>query len=424
MVNGCPPRSDKDRMRDLLFRFKFKRVKKYLLICLIGGTIISGCKVNRVATKSAGTTPKADSLAGVGLVPKRDTLFITSQGDTLASLGEEVTIGIHRLLKDTLSIIGVGDIMMGTNFPKPEYLPPDSGRFLLAEAKPFLKDADVTFGNLEGVILNDGGTQKHCKNPDLCYLFRSPEYMAAHLKQAGFDVLSTANNHAGDFGDIGRQNTMNVLDSLEIHHAGLQSKPYETFIIDGMKYGFAAFAPNSGTMSIHDHEGAKKIVSHLDSISDVVIVSFHGGAEGKKYQHVTRETETFYGENRGNVYQFSHDLIDAGADVIFGHGPHVVRAIEVYNNRFIAYSLGNFCTYARFNLKGPNALAPIIKVFTGADGSFLYARVFPFIQRAPGGPKIDQEKTVITKLRELMSTDFPENRLSLDDEGFIRYITQ
>lgn len=399
-------------------------LNKYLFIFLTCTVIITGCKVNRLQTKSTGTTHPADTLPQADRIKPQDTLFITSRGDTLTSLDEEIAIGIHRLIKDTLSIIGVGDIMLGTNFPKPDYLPPDSGRFLLSEARPFLVDADVTFGNLEGVILNDGGTPKNCKNPDLCYLFRSPEYLAVHLKQAGFDVLSTANNHAGDFGDIGRQNTMRVLDSLEIYHAGLQAKPYETFIIDGMKYGFAAFAPNSGTMSIHDHEAAIEIVSYLDSISDVVIVSFHGGAEGKKYQHVTRKTETFYGENRGNVYQFSHDLVDAGADVIFGHGPHVLRAVEVYNNRFIAYSLGNFCTYARFNLKGPNSLAPIVKVFTEADGQFLHARIFPFIQLSPGGPQIDKNKKAISKLRELMTADFPENRIVLDDQGFIRYVTQ
>ena len=397
-------------------------LKNCLLACLITCTLITGCKVNRISTKSTGTNLPVDS-AATGL-EKQDTLFITSIGDTLTSLDGEVAIGIHRLIKDTLSIIGVGDIMLGTNFPKPDYLPPDSGRFLLSDAQPFLVDADVTFGNLEGVILNDGGTPKHCKNPDLCYLFRSPEYLATHLKWAGFDVMSTANNHAGDFGDIGRLNTMRVLDSLEIHHAGLHATPYETFMVDGMKYGFAAFAPNSGTMSIHDHEAAMGIVSHLDSISDVVIVSFHGGAEGKKYQHVTRETETFYGENRGNVYQFSHDLVDAGADVIFGHGPHVVRAVEVYKDRFIAYSLGNFCTYARFNLKGPNGLAPIVKVFTTANGGFLHARVLPFIQISPGGPQIDKNNGAITKIRELMTIDFPESRISLDDLGYIRYITQ
>ncbi|MDN5213969.1 CapA family protein [Fulvivirgaceae bacterium BMA12] len=398
------------------------QIKYCLFVCLISAILATGCKVNRVS--SSRSNQSIDSTSALVPTLKQDSIFVTSKGDTLTSLDKEVAIGIKRLIKDTLSIIGVGDIMLGTNFPKPDYLPPDSGRFLLSEAQPFLRDADVTFGNLEGVILDDGGTPKHCKNPDLCYLFRSPKYMVGHLKEAGFDVVSTANNHAGDFGDIGRMSTMKVLDSVYIRHAGLQTKPYDTFMIDGMKYGFVAFAPNSGTMSIHDHEAAKKIVTHLDSISDVVIVSFHGGAEGKKYEHVTRETETFYGENRGNVYQFSHDMIDAGADVIFGHGPHVVRAIEVYNDRFICYSLGNFCTYARFNLKGPNSLAPIVKVFTKADGQFLYAKIFPFLQISPGGPQIDESKSVIQKLRELMTLDFPENRVSLDEQGYIRYVTQ
>lgn len=381
--------------------------------------LISGCKTSRLVTGN--TTNNADPVDSVVVVPK---FHITAKGDTLSTLDEEVTIGINRLIKDTLSIIGVGDIMLGTNFPKVSYLPPDSGRYLLAEAKPFLENADVTFGNLEGVILDDGGTPKNCKNPDLCYLFRSPEYLAENLQLSGFDIFSTANNHAGDFGDIGRENTSKILDSLGFSHAGLEGKPYSTFIRDGMKYGFAAFAPNSGTMSIHDIEGAKKIVMHLDSISDVVIISFHGGAEGRKYQHVTRETETFYGENRGNVYQFSHELIDAGADVIFGHGPHVVRAIEIYQNRFIAYSLGNFCTYARFNLKNENGLAPIIKVYTSAKGEFLYGQVIPFRQVSPGGPKFDDTGGVISKISELTNQDFPENKISLDDKGYIRVLTQ
>jgi len=353
-----------------------------------------------------------------------DTYYITQQGDTLASLNEEVTIGIHRLMKDTLSIIGVGDIMLGTNFPDSSYLPPDNGRYLLEAARPFLVDADVTFGNLEGVILNEGGEQKKCKNPELCYLFRSPESLANELKLSGFDVMSTANNHAGDFGDEGRQNTMRVLDSLNIHHAGQQVKPQVTFKIDGIKYGFAAFAPNSGTMSINDHEAAKEIIQGLDSICDVVIVSFHGGAEGKKYQHVLREEEIFYGENRGNVYQFSHDLIDAGADIVFGHGPHVVRAIEVYNQRFIAYSLGNFCTYARFNLNKESGYAPIINVFTNAEGEFYEARIIPFVQYSPGGPVLDKENRVIPKIRELTNKDFPEGNLSIDEKGYIRIIIQ
>ena len=312
--------------------------------------------------------------------------------------------------------------MMGTNFPEDHYLPPHNGRHLFAEVDSILRSTQVTFGNLEGVILNEGGSPKNCKNPKLCYLFRTPEVFVENLVQAGFTVMSTANNHAGDFGEEGRINTMKVLDSVGIAHAGLLNKPQAMFKVKGMRYGFAAFAPNNGTVSIHDIEGAAAIVAGLDSLNDIVIVSYHGGAEGKKYQRVTRETEYFYGENRGNIYAFAHALIDAGADVVFGHGPHVTRAIEVYKERFISYSLGNFCTFARFNLKGENGIAPIIKLYIDHQGRFLKGRIIPVLQEGQGGPKIDPEGRAILKNRELTEKDFPEAPLTIEETGIITYI--
>ena len=122
-------------------------------------------------------------------------------------------------------------------------------------------------------------------------------------------------------------------------------------------------APNNGTIDINDHKNAISLVQKLDSLCDIVIVSFHGGAEGANHTHITRNNEIFLGENRGNPYKFSRDVIDAGADIVFGHGPHVTRAIDIYKDRFIAYSLGNFATYGRFNLNGVSGIAPIVKVF-------------------------------------------------------------
>lgn len=347
------------------------------------------------------------------------TYFITQQGDTLEKLDQPVQVEINRLLPDTVSIIGVGDIMLGTNFPDESYLPSDSAKQLLAGVAPVLQDAHLTFGNLEGVLLNEGGEQKKCNDPKLCYLFRMPLYMAERLKEAGFDALSLANNHAGDFGDTGRQSTMQTLDSLGIEHAGQLQQPYTLFKHEGLKWAMVAFSPNTGTLSITDIDRAEEIVQELDSLADIVLVSFHGGAEGKKHQHVTRETEEFYGENRGNVYEFSHRLIDAGADVIFGHGPHVTRAIEVYKDRFIAYSLGNFATYARFNLRGPNGITPIVKVFTEPDGRFIKADIIPVIQLYEGIPAIDPQKRAIKTIQELTTADFPEVPVIITDEGTI-----
>ncbi|UII26041.1 CapA family protein [Fulvivirga maritima] len=393
---------------------KLHPVLSFLLVVFF----LSACKVAQKSSSTQSQAPAIDSTA----IAVQDTTILEPDTVAVVEGQDSVELQAHRLLKDTVSIIGVGDIMMGTNFPETWYLPPNEGKDLLKEVNPILQNADVTFGNLEGVILDEGGNPKYCKDPKVCYIFRSPEYLAQNLVTAGFDVMSTANNHAGDFGDPGRKNTMRVLDSLNIHHAGQTVRPYSTFMLDGMKYGFAAFSPNTGTMSINNVAAAQKIVAHLDSISDIVIVSFHGGAEGSKYQHVTRKNEYFYGENRGNVYLFAHEMINAGADVIFGHGPHVTRAVEVYNDRFIIYSLGNFCTYARFNLRGDNGLAPIVKVFTDSEGKFLKAQVTPVIQKAPGGPSIDKQKRIITKLQELTAEDFPESQIKIDDSGLINYI--
>lgn len=319
---------------------------------------------------------------------------------------------------DTVSIIGVGDVMLGTAYPHVKYLPPnDDCRPLLAEVKAILQNADVTFGNLEGCFLNSGPTTKNCKDTLKCYAFRMPDRYAPCLKEAGFTVMSLANNHSGDFGVPGRKNTMRLLDSLGIEYGGLEVKPTAEFEINGVKYGFVAFAPIRATLDMLNLKMAAEKVAELKKRNDIVIVSFHGGAEGRAHEHVTRKVEEFYGEDRGNVYEFAHQMVDAGADVIFGHGPHVARAIEVYKDRLIAYSLGNFCTYARFNLSGPNALAPIIKVYMDSTGKFLNGQIFSAHQLGEGGATLDQNNRALKKIKYLTEQDFPESKLKFYESG-------
>ena len=321
---------------------------------------------------------------------------------------------------ESFVVIGVGDMMLGTNYPSPSYLPPNGGKDLLAEVRDILRSADLTFGNLEGAILDSGGTPKTCRNPDVCYVFRSPESYVQHFVDAGFDFLSLANNHSGDFGPTGRQRTKAVLKEAGIAYAGLAgTDEYAIIEREGVKYGMAAFAPNVGTLSIHDLPKAKAIVSKLKEKCDIVIVSFHGGAEGAKHQNVPRKPETYYGENRGDVYKFSHAMVDAGADIIFGHGPHVTRAIELYKDRLICYSLGNFCTYGRFNLAGPAGIAPIIAVEVDRQGAFLRGQITPTYQQKAHGPKIDPQQRAIHKLIELTKADFPETPLEITTDGKI-----
>jgi hypothetical protein len=244
-----------------------------------------------------------------------------------------------------------------------------------------------------------------------------------NLLDAGFDMMSLANNHAGDMGDAGRDTTMKTLIHAGILHAGQMSMKSTILVKDSIRYGLAAFAPNTNCVPLNDLEGARNLVLSLDSLVDIVIVSFHGGAEGAKFQNVPRRHEIFHGEDRGDVYEFSHTLVDAGADIIFGHGPHVTRGIEVYNNRLIAYSLGNFCTYKGINVAGVNGLAPIVKVFTNNSGEFIKGEITPTVQTHAAGVQIDPQKTVI-KIQDLSKKDFPESEAEIDDNGLITYLRQ
>lgn len=338
-------------------------------------------------------------------------LFISCQGKTSSVAQQKIDTPKLKKLKDTIHIVAVGDMMLGSAFPSKSNLPPDDAINSFSAIIPFLK-GDLVFGNLEGCFLNSGNSTK-CKglNPNSCYAFRMPDRYAGIFQKAGFNVLSVANNHVGDFDAKGRKNTARILDSLQIHYAGQLDKPFDIFEIDSVKYAFCAFAPNENTVSIKHIDSAKLLVAELKKQVDLVIVSFHGGGEGAKFERVTRRTEIFYNENRGNVYAFAHGVIDAGADVVLGHGPHVTRAVELYKNKFIAYSLGNFCTYGMFSLSGPNGFAPLLQLKVNAKGDFLSADVVSVKQDKINRLTLDENGTAFKKMQELTKLDFPETKL-------------
>lgn len=319
--------------------------------------------------------------------------------------------------ESVIQIIGVGDIMLGTNYPNDSYLPPNDGKDLLQPVKAIIKSADLSFGNLEGCILSGSGEVKTCSNPNVCYAFKMPNHYVDYLVEAGFDLMSIANNHIRDFGATGASNTVSMLKQAGLNFAGLEECPFATFEKDGIRYGFAAFAPNMGTVRINDYDNARKIITQLESSCDIVIVSFHGGAEGATKKHITRQEEIFLGENRGNPFEFARMAIDAGADVVFGHGPHVTRAIDLYHDRFIAYSMGNFATYGRFNLSGPSGLAPIIALQIDPKGKFLSGKIVSIKQIGEGGPTIDDQHLALKEIQELTQTDIPESPLLIEADG-------
>ncbi len=302
-----------------------------------------------------------------------------------------------------ITIAAVGDIMLGTDFPANRL--PAGDASILSEVAGLLRSAELTFGNLEGTLADGGEPAKTCQNPSLCYLFRTPTRYVSHLVQAGFDMMSLANNHARDFGEEGRGESMRVLAAAGIAHSGRQGD-VAVLRVNEQNVAMIAFAPNIGTHSINDIPLAGMLVADLAQRHDLVIVSFHGGAEGLDALHVPRGMETYYGEDRGDLVAFAHAVIDAGADLVIGHGPHVPRGLEIYKDRLIAYSLGNFATHYGISVTGIKGLAPILFATLAHDGRFIRGRIVSARQIRPRGPVPDPQQEAFELMRRLSLEDF------------------
>jgi poly-gamma-glutamate capsule biosynthesis protein CapA/YwtB (metallophosphatase superfamily) len=284
---------------------------------------------------------------------------------------------------------------------------------------PILSAADIAFGNLEGPLLEGGTTTKCPPGSTRCFAFRSPTRYGKLLKEAGFDVLSLANNHAADFGDEGRTSTRKTLDALGIKHAGSDKAGYAMTVVEakGRKVAFIGFAHNNLVPNVNDLTFARQLVEQANKKADLVVVSFHGGAEGANAQRVPQNTEMFGTEKRGNLPLFARTVIDAGADLVLGHGPHVLRGMEIYKDRLVVYSMGNFATYGMFKLQMETALTAIFEIKMAADGKFISGRLHAGEQLGRGGPTLDKSGKAIRKVRELSVMDFGGNAPKIAADG-------
>jgi hypothetical protein len=307
--------------------------------------------------------------------------------------------------------------MLGTTFPDESTLPPNDGADLLTEVTPFLKHGDVVYGNLEGPIV-DGGDSAKCRGKKIgtCFAFRVPTRYGKHLKDAGFTAMGLANNHAMDFGLEGRASSRQVLDAMQIAHTG-EVGDIARLTVKGRKITMIAFATYQGAFNFLDLDASLQTIRTAKTESDLVVVGFHGGAEGATHQHVLEGDETFLGEDRGDLRRFTHAAIDAGADLVLGSGPHVVRAMEIYKGKLIAYSLGNFATYGPFNLNAENGLTLVLETHLAADGTFLRGKAYAVKQEKPGGPKLDPEMKILPVLRALSNADFKQTAIVVGPQG-------
>ncbi len=381
----------------------FNKIKKIeLVLILIAVAFVSACSNMEPRQATIGSN-KADF----------------DEQSTAADEGKTTNpIAVAKLRpKASLKIMAVGDIMLGTDYP--DYrLAANDGRELLKYVAPVLRQADITFGNLEATFGAAGKAEKACPDVRRCYVFRMPPRYVSYLVEAGFDVMSLANNHARDFGDSGRLLTMQTLDQAGIKHSGLEGD-IARWQMKGLDIVLIGFAPFRGAHDFLDLDYVRHKITELSGQYDIVIVSFHAGAEGDKHTRVPFKTEYFHGENRGDVALFAHTAIDAGADLILGHGPHVPRALELYQGRLIAYSLGNFCTTLGINVAGKNGLAPILSVNINQDGEFEAGKIISARQIRPGGPQLDKRRRAARLIKQLTELDFPHTPLQIDAIGNI-----
>ncbi|MBS1878314.1 MAG: CapA family protein [Actinobacteria bacterium] len=312
---------------------------------------------------------------------------------------------------DGISIAAVGDTMLGST---PE-LPPEPATYL-DPVKGELS-GDVVFGNLEGALTEVGESPKCVgAEPGQCYAFRAPPEYAKYLADAGFTLMSNANNHSYDFGEAGESETVEALHAAGIEQTGL---PEEVTVVEanGHRVAFLAFAPYSNTSSLTDLESARALIESAAAEADVVVVAIHAGAEGADAQHVTGAGETYLGEDRGNPEEFAHLAVDAGADLVLGSGPHVLRGIELYKHRLLAYSLGNFCGFHNFATEGALGESVVLHVSLSPEGVFRSGRLASLRLVEAGQPVPDPSGEAAATIATLSAADFGSSAVEVGPGG-------
>ena len=313
-----------------------------------------------------------------------------------------------------LTVAAAGDTMMGS---PPYGVPPDDGAGVFAGVPRGALRADVSLVNLEGT-LSEGAGSKCGEDSESCFAFQTPPAFAPRLKEAGFTVANLANNHSNDFGPDGRDQTVAALTGAGLQVTGLAGT---TTLIRVKDHTVAVlgFAPYEWADPLLDTAAAAERVRQADARADLVIVTFHGGAEGADAATTPQGSEEYLGEPRGDARAFTHAVVDAGADLVIGHGPHVLRGMEVYRDRLIAHSLGNFVGYGgAFSLSGPLSQSMVLRATLAGDGRFLRGRIIPIELSDEGLPFAGG--AAIDTVRRLSEQDFPSGTPAISADGVVR----
>jgi len=341
----------------------------------------------------------------------------------LAKVGTEpVTVDPSPAPGKAVRFAAAGDTMLGSDLKKGAGgLAPGDGEALLIGFRDVFRAADVAFLNLEGPLA-DGLPDRKCR-PDstACHAFRTPTRYVRALTEIGLDVASLGNNHAMDLGVAGMDATMAALDGAGIAHAG---RTGDVARIERHGLVIAVLAAHSGSccLNVNRPDEIAAAVRDADTWADLVVVSFHGGAEGPKHRRVPGQVEVAWGERRGDVKAFARAAVDAGADLVLGHGPHVLRAMEVYKGRLIAYSLGNFIGFRQFGtMGGPGGTTAVLDVTLAPNGAIVSARLHAGLLDNQGVPHPDPTGAAFQQVGELSRLDFPETGVRVAPDGTLSW---
>jgi hypothetical protein len=274
---------------------------------------------------------------------------------------------------------------------------------------------DVVIGNLEGTLAVGGESKCGAASTD-CFAFRAPPSYGHLLREAGFTLMNVANNHAYDYGPEGQRETLAALRSAHLRYSG---RPGQIAVVTvrGVRVAVIGFAPYRWAENLTDLDGAARIVRRAKREASLVVVVMHAGAEGSDRQHVRPGTEWFLGENRGDAESFSHVVVDAGADLVLGSGPHVLRGMEWYHGRLVAYSLGNFLGNGTLSIGGVLGASGILHVTLGSNGAWRHGDLTPVRLVPPGVPALDSAESAHGIVRTLSREDFGRNAMRVTPTG-------
>ena len=314
-----------------------------------------------------------------------------------------------------------GDVVLGTNLDtawatratvrlgRPVAAYPDPG-WLLAPLAPLVADADVVLLNVEGAI-GDGMAPPKCRPGSThCYAFRQPVPVAAALRglaDSAAIIGNLANNHAMDAGAAGLAATQGYLADAGVAVTGVDTLATVVVTSRGDSVAFLGFSTAQAGPDPRDLAGVSRHVARTAQRYRRVVVTMHMGAEGASAQRTADVTETYLGENRGNSVAFARTAVDAGASVVIGHGPHVMRASEWRGDALILYSLGNLLTYGPFSMREPNSRGAIACVTLDEEGRVEGAALRSTYQRPPGIVAPDPTGRAAWLVDSLSQLDFP-----------------